>query len=75
MAVLVQFITSTVGKPVHQVCWKISDNQGNLKGESCLFLIPELTQWGGSHIDHHIWGRVIVSLDLVQSFGPICAHR
>ena len=41
--------------------------QGSLKGESGLFFDPVLTLWGGSHIDRHVWGRVIVPSDLAQS--------
>ena len=33
-------------------------NPWNLKGESGLFLTPVLMQWGGSHIDCHVWRRV-----------------
>ena len=47
--------------------WKI---QGILKGESGLFW-PVLTLWGSGHFDGHIWGRLIVPLDLEQLFGTI----
>ena len=33
------------------------------KKESGLFLTPELTLWGRSHIDRHVWRRVIVPSD------------
>ena len=39
------------------------------KGKSRLFLTPVLTLWGGGHFDCHVWRRVIVPLDLAQSFG------
>ena len=48
--------------------------QGIKKGESGLFLTTVLTLWGGGHIAHHVWRRVIVPSDLAQSFGAICAH-
>ena len=37
-------------------------------------LTPVLTLWGGGHIIHHVWRRVIVPLNLAWSFGAICAH-
>ena len=46
----------------------------NLKGGTGLLLTPVLTLWGSSHIDCHVWRRVIVPSDLAQSFGAICAH-
>ena len=48
--------------------------QGILKRESDLLLSYVLMLCGSGHIDHHVWRRVIVPLDLVQSFGTICAH-
>ena len=46
----------------------------NLKRKSGLFLTPMLTLWGSGYNAHHAWRRVIVPLDLAQSFGAICAH-
>ena len=30
--------------------------------------------WGGGHIAHHVWRRVILPSDLARSFSTICAH-
>ena len=52
-------ITDTI---VFCICYVV--NKEFKGGIGCLF-DPVLTLWGGGHIDHQVWRRVIVPSDLV----------
>ena len=46
----------------------------NLKWRIGSLFDPRVNAVGGGHIARHVWSWVIVSSDLAQSFGTICAH-